>query len=407
MTIADRAAPPTDRTAAPYLPADDTAFDITSAEVHAAREQSWYARTPYGLAVLRYDEVNRLLKDRRLRQGSAAWPAHNGIHSGLFTDWWKDVLMNLEGDDHHRIRRLLNPAFSSRAVGALVPRFQQLAEELVDDFVEDGRCEFVSQFAEPYSARILCILLGLPESEWKQVSEWAVDLGLSLGVTFAQDLGRIETALAGLYGYCNDLIAERRDHPRDDLASRLVRASHEEDRLTETELAVSLVFLIFAGMDTTRNQLGLALQTFLQHPDQWSRLGARPELGRAAVEEVMRVSPTITWISREAVETFEFQGVEIRRGETLQMFSHSAGTDPRAMPDTSFDIEAERAPQMGFGGGMHHCLGHFVARMDMAVALPLLARRLRDPRPDGPGEWLPLSGNTGPVRFPITFTPSA
>ena len=91
----------------------------------------------------------------------------------------------------------------------------------------------------------------------------------------------------------------------------------------------------------------------------------------------------------------------------MQVLSHSAGTDPSAMADTTFDIEGDRASHMGFGGGVHHCLGHFVARTDMSVALPLLARRLRDPRADGPGEWLPMSGNTGPVRFPITFTPGA
>jgi cytochrome P450 len=391
----------------PYFDLADPSFDVTSEVVHAARDESWYVHTPYGLAVLRYNEVGALLKDRRLRQGSAAWPAHNGIHSGLFTDWWNDVLMNLEGEDHHRIRRLLNPAFSPKVINAMVPQFQALAEELVDAFVDEGRCEFVSQFAEPYSARILCILLGLPESEWQQISTWAVDLGLSLGVTFAQDLDKIHAALEGLYGYCNELIADRRDNPRDDLTTRLVQASRDEDRLTETELAVSLVFLIFAGMDTTRNQLGLALQTFLRHPDQWAKLAERPELGRAAVEEVMRVNPTITWITREALEPFTFQGLEIEQGQTIQLFSHSAGTDPSAMADTTFDIEGERASHMGFGGGVHHCLGHFVARTDMSVALPLLARRLRNPRADGPGEWLPMSGNTGPVRFPITFTPGA
>jgi cytochrome P450 len=87
------------------------------------------------------------------------------------------------------------------------------------------------------------------------------------------------------------------------------------------------------------------------------------------------------------------------------MLSHAAGTDPAAMPDPGFDITQARPPHHGFGAGVHHCLGHFVARTDMAVALPLLARRLPDAEPDGPGEWLPVSGNTGPVRFPIRFRP--
>ena len=92
-------------------------------------------------------------------------------------------------------------------------------------------------------------------------------------------------------------------------------------------------------------------------------------------------------------------------GGIVQALSHSAGTDPAAMPDPSFDIREQRPPHLGFGAGVHHCLGHFVARTDMAVALPLLARRMPDAVADGPGEWLPVSGNTGALRFPIRFSP--
>jgi cytochrome P450 len=156
-------------------------------------------------------------------------------------------------------------------------------------------------------------------------------------------------------------------------------------------------------METTRNQLGLALQTLLNHPDQWALLGQRPELGRNAVEEVMRVNPTVTWITREAVEDVELHGVHLPRGSIVQLLSHATGTDPRAMAETGFDVTSERPMHMGFGGGVHHCLGHFVARIDMAIALPLLAMRMPNAVPDGPGEWLPVSGNTGAIRFPIRF----
>ncbi len=202
------------------------------------------------------------------------------------------------------------------------------------------------------------------------------------------------------------MVADRQAHPREDLVTELVQASDDGDRLSRHELSVALVFLAFAGMETTRNQLGLALQTLLQHPDQWRLLGARPDLGGNAVEEVMRVNPTVTWVTREALEDVEFQGLHIPRGGIVQMLSHAAGTDPRAVPDPAFDIAEIRPPHHGFGAGVHHCLGHFVARTDMAVALPLLARRMPDAVPDGPGEWLPVSGNTGALRFPIRFTPS-
>lgn len=388
-----------------YFDLSDPSFDVTSAEVHEARDESWYVETNWGWAVLRYAEVNALLKDRRFRQGNARWPAQNGIHSGMFSDWWQETLLSLEGDDHSRIRRLLMPAFRNKTIAAMRPRFQALADELVDAFASRGEVEFVSEFAEPYSSRIICVLLGLPEDDWPQVAHWADDLGKSFGINVAADLPRIEAALQALHDHLDAVVADRQQHPRDDLVTTLVQAQ-EADSLSRHELGVALVFLAFAGMETTRNQLGLALQTLLAHPDQWRLLGERPELGGNAVEEVMRVNPTVTWVTREAIEDVDFQGLHIPQGGVVQMLSHSAGTDPAAMPDPSFDITAVRPPHMGFGSGVHHCLGHFVARTDMAVALPLLARRIPDAEPAGPGEWLPVSGNTGPVRFPIRFTPS-
>jgi cytochrome P450 len=380
----------------------DPAFDVTSPAVHAARDQNWYVETTWGWAVLRYAETSALLRDRRFRQGNARWPAQNGIHSGMFSDWWQETLLSLEGEDHARIRKLLMPAFRNRTIAAMRPRFEALAHELIDGFAPRGEVEFVSEFAEPYAARIICVLLGLPEEDWPQVAHWADDLGASFGINVAGHLPRIEAALAGLHGHLDEVVADRRAHPRDDLVTTLLQAQ-EADGLSRHELGVALVFLAFAGMETTRNQLGLALQTLLRHPDQWRLLGERPDLGERCVEEVMRVNPTVTWVTREALEDVEFQGLHIPRGGIVQMLSHSAGTDPAAMPDPAFDITAVRPPHLGFGAGVHHGLGHFVARTDMAVALPQLARRMPDARPDGPGEWLPVSGNTGPVRFPIHF----
>jgi len=389
----------------------DPAFDVTSERVHAAREESWYVETNWGWAVLRYAEASALLKDRRFRQGNARWPAQNGIHSGMFSDWWQETLLSLEGDDHSRIRRLLMPAFRNKAIAAMQPRFQALANELIDGFASEGRVEFVSQFAEPYASRIICGLLGLPEEAWPEVAHWADDLGKSFGIGVADDLPAIESALDGLRGYLDGVVADRVVHPQDDLVTTLVQAVDEEGggRLSRHELGVSLVFLAFAGMETTRNQLGLALQTLLAHPDQWRLLGERPELGANAVEEVMRVNPTVTWVTREALEDVDLFGLPVAAGEIVQVLSHASGTDPRAMgADPGFDITAtDRPPHSGFGGGVHHCLGHFVARTDMSVALPLLAQRMPDLEADGPGEWLPVSGNTGPVRFPLRFRAAA
>lgn len=393
-------------TDAPYFDISDPAFSVHSDEVRQARERSWYARTNYGLAVLRYDEVSRLLKHPKLRQGSLKWPAHNGITEGPFARWWASWVLNKEGDEHHRLRRLMNPAFSPKLIGGLVPRFQALAAELIDGFAEPGRCEFVTEFAEPYAARVIAIMLGLPEREWPMIARESGTIGLAMGVTIADDLPRIEAALANLYAYADELIAQRRSSPGDDFVSKLVLAERDSDKLSATELRDGLVLLIFGGYDTTRNQLGLAMQTFMCHPDQWRLLAERPELGGAAVEEVMRVNPTVTWATREAVEDFTFEGLDIEAGTTVHLFSASAGTDPRVFGAYRFDITAERKPHFGFGGGAHHCLGHFVARSDMSEALPLLAQRLAEPRIDGTARWLPASGNTGPECLPLAFTPA-
>lgn len=398
---------PGEATEVPYLDLSDPGFRVDSELVAEARERSWYARTNYGLAVLRYEQVSQLLKDRRLRQGSWAWPALNGVETGPLVEWWNRALLNLEGDDHRRLRKLLNPAFTPGLVKGLTPRFRELATELIDGFAERGRCEFVSEFAEPYAARVIATMLGVPEGEWKRLAQLSGDLGLFLGVTIAEDLGRIEAGLQGLYGYADELIAERRDSPGDDFTSRLIAAQVDEDRLTPEELRVSIVLLIFGGMDTTRNQLGLAVETFMEHPEQWELLAERPELGPAAVEEVMRVNPTVTWVTREALEDLEFDGVEIEAGTTIHMISTSAGKDPRRFGEnTAFDITVQERPRhFGFGGGVHHCIGHFVARGDMSEALPLLAARMRSPRVEREARWLPRSGNTGPIELPIAFEP--
>ena len=285
---------------APYFDLSNPAFSLASPEVMAARERSWYAHTNYGLAVLRHQEVSDLLKDPRLRQGSAAWPAHNGVQGGPFVDWWTDSVLNREGEEHARLRRLLSPAFAPTVIRALVPRFDALAAELIDAFAADGRCEFMSAFATPYAARVTAILLGLPEGEWFRISQAASTLGLALGVGILDELPRIEAALAELLDYADGVIADRRGEPRDDFATRLVQASEAPDGLSERELRDAIVLLIFGGIDTTRNQLGLALWTFAGHPGQWELLRRRPELAPQAVDEAMRVSPTVTWITREA-----------------------------------------------------------------------------------------------------------
>lgn len=389
----------------PYFDISDPAFSVSSREVLEARSRSWFARTTFGIAVIRYDEVSALLKDRRLRQGSFAWPAQNGIDDGLLAEWWSEIMLSKEGDDHRRLRKLGNPAFSRSLIERMVPEFQALANELIDAYAADGQCEFVSQFAEPYAARVLCKLIGMPEDRWHDLARWSTDMGLAFGVTIRDDLERIEAALRNLYEVSDELIAQRRMQPGTDVVSSLVQAHDAEDgRLSDIELRAMVSLIIFGGMDTTKNQLGLAMQLFVEHPDQAALLAERPELGAGAVEELIRWNPTVMWATRRTTEDVEFRGLSIPEGTTIHLLSYPADTDPLAMgEDATFDITAERPPHFGFGGGAHHCIGHWLARIDMREALPLIARRMRNPRFHRPPVVRPVSGLTGPVELAIEF----
>jgi len=178
----------------------------------------------------------------------------------------------------------------------------------------------------------------------------------------------------------------------------------EGSGLEEIDLLDMIVISIFGGVDTTRSQLGLGLSLFMDNPKQWQTLRNDPSLTADAVEEIIRARPTTTWVTREAVEDFEYGGVSIARGTTLHLLVHASARDPQICETPEFDITIRRKRHFGFGGGAHHCIGHLVARTDIACALGALAETFGDVEPDGKAEWLPDSGNTSPATLPIRYT---
>ncbi len=387
----------------PFFDVNNPTFSVRSELVRAAREAGPYARTPYGLAVLRYAEVNKLINDKRLIQGSARWSEHNGI-TGDWARWWANIMLNREGAEHVRLRKLVNPAFSSRHVNGLVPKFQELANELIDSFVDDGQCEFVHQFSDPYATRVICRLLGVSDHNWEELALYAEKMGLALSVAAKDRLDEVEWGLAKMGEYADSLIAERRATDKDDFLQTLVDANEDGDRLTNEELRDTVILLFQGAIETTRNQLGLGIDLFINHPEQWQLLRKHPEYSANAVEEVMRRRPTTTWVTREAAEDCDIDGIHVPKGTTIHLFTESSGTDTRTYPDPAFDItQSDRPKHFGFGGGRHHCLGHFIARGDMTAAFALLAQRLPQLRYVEEPTWLPDSGNTGPVRQLIAW----
>ncbi|MGH3811966.1 MAG: cytochrome P450 [Pseudonocardiaceae bacterium] len=384
----------------------DPAFRVDSPEVRVAADARWWARTPIGLAVLRYRECLALLRDHRLRHGGLDALAACGVTSGLFADWLRTSLLNVEGQPHQRRRRLVSTAFTQRSVDRLRPFMRAKAHNLIDSFTGTGSCEFMTAFADPYPAWVIAELLGIPAERFDAFLGWATNIGLGFSPAAAAERNRIDAAVAGLYACCDELTAQRREDLGDDFISALITAEEDGQRLTADELRHLVSGLVFAGQDTTRNQLGLAMTTFTRHPEQWRLLAERPELASTAVEELMRVNPVVPVVARVATEDFTFQGVDIPTGTHIALFLAAANTEPDTFGDAPFDITAQRTAQLTFGGGIHYCLGAWLARIEMREALPILATRLRDIALDGPVSSRPHIGITGPITLPLRFTGS-
>ncbi len=382
----------------------DPAFSTRSDAVRVARAAHWAAATPYGLAVLRYREVGQLLRDRRLRQGSHAWPLTHGLN-GPFARFWRRSVIGQEGAAHRRLRDLAVPVLSEAFIDGMRPAFDAIAADLCEAMAQTDACEFQSAFAIPFAGQAICTLLGLPRDDWARISHDASDLGLAMGVECRRHEPVFDAACERLTDLARALVARaRRGEDRDSYVAGLVARADADPETDETALLDMIVISIFGGVDTTRSQLGLGVALFIEHPGQWAALRADPALVPNAVEEIIRARPTTTWVTREAVEDFEFGGERIARGTVLHLLVHASARDPAVCDAPGFDITARRKRHFGFGGGAHHCIGHLMARTDIACALAALSRRFETLDHDGVAEWLPDSGNTAPVTLPIRYT---
>ncbi|NJP88768.1 cytochrome P450 [Nonomuraea sp. FMUSA5-5] len=393
----------------PFLDVLDPAFDFDAPEVYAAQAESWYADSPFGLLVLRYEEASDLLRDRRLTHDGRRYLEMHGITRGPIHDWFVPMIVNHDGEVHRRLRGLMNKAFTARRITRLRPFVRERAEELTDGLDDGGTHDFVAEFGIRLPLAVMCRLLGVRPEDYDLFGTWTADLGLIFSLSGGGDVvARLEHAVDGLNDYADHLIDDKLVRPSDDLSSDLVAAYQAGDgQVSREELRNLLVTLVFAAHDTTRHQLANAMVVFARHPGQWALLGRRPELASQAVEEVMRWQPSSTSIYRFAAEDFTYKGLAVEKGTYLTMCVKAAQRDPRAYKNAGrFDItEVRELPSLQFGGGPHHCLGAALARVEVGEALSVLAARLGPPSLMEPPAWPGPLGIQGPETLPLRFGP--
>ncbi len=248
--------------------------------VAQARNRAPIAIGTHGPEILRYELVRTVLRDPRFRVPKGMFLAAQGITSGPLWDRVAASLISLDGDAHHRLRRLVSKAFTPRATSRLRSTVIDVISELVGRHTVHGHCDVVTDIARQYPIPIICALLGAPAVDWELFSEWTDDIFKVFSWNVADEADSILAAWEAVDDYVDDMVADRRDALTDDLISELIRAEHEGDRLNADELRMLVVGLLIAGTDTTRNQLAASVQVLCDHPDQWALLARASRAGR-------------------------------------------------------------------------------------------------------------------------------
>ncbi|KIZ17094.1 cytochrome P450 [Streptomyces natalensis ATCC 27448] len=361
--------------------------------------------------VTRFDDVREVLRDQRFVNNPAA--SQGGADDGPlgrlmetmglpdeFRPYLLGSILNNDAPDHTRLRRLVSRAFTARKITDLRPRVERIADDLLarlPEHAENGAVDLIEHFAYPLPITVICELVGIPEADRPQWRAWGADL-VSL------EPGGLARSLPAMVAHIHELIRTRRASLTDDLLSELIRA-HDDDggRLSDVEMVTMVLTLVLAGHETTAHLIANGTAALLTHPDQLALLKSDPALLPRAVHELMRwCGPVQMTQLRYASEDLDLAGTPVRKGDSVLLTLVAANFDPRHY-DAPERLDLTRHPaghaenHVGFGHGMHYCLGATLARQETEVALGRLLAHYPDVslavRPDDleraqlPGNW--------------------
>jgi cytochrome P450 len=362
--------------------------------------------------VTRYDDVVAVLLDdeRFVRDPALVFtpPELESFYEGPAeaVDFLHTHMLNKDGDEHRRLRRLVTKAFTPKMVERLRPRIQEIADGLVDGIEARGEMDLVEELAFPLPITVIAELLGIPVADRDRFRLWSNAI-MTPALT-AEDMARAGDLMSQFVAYLRELFERRRGTPGDDLISALLQVEEDGDRLTEQELSSMVALLIIAGHETTVSLLGNAVLVLLQHADQRAELERDPTLIAPAIEELLRFDgPVERALNRWAAQDVELGGKTIRRGEGIIVILGSADRDPARFRNPNvLDFTREDNKHVAFGRGSHYCLGAPLARLEAEIALTTLLRRLPGLRLAVPVDelsWRPVPLFRSLVTLPVAW----
>jgi cytochrome P450 len=328
--------------------------------------------------VTRYEDVAAVLVDERFVRDPrlALTPEELGPPPPSALEAIDNHMLNRDGEDHRRLRRLVTKAFTPKMVEQLRPRIQAIADELIDAVESREGMDLSAEYAFPLPITVIAEMLGVPTADQDRFRAWSD--AIVTPVVGQELLEAFLEQMAEFVAYLQGLFAERRAEPADDLISALMRARDEGDALSEDELFGTVVLLIVAGHETTVGLIGNAVLNLLVHPDQLALVRADNALLPAAIEEVLRYEgPVERTLNRWAATDVELGSQTIRRGELVILVLNAADRDPERFDEPDrLDVTRADVRHLAFGRGSHYCLGAPLARLEAEVALETLFRRL-------------------------------
>jgi cytochrome P450 family 142 subfamily A polypeptide 1 len=324
-------------------------------------------------------------------------------------------IITLDDPRHSQLRRLISRGFTPRMVATLERRIEEVTTASIDAIANDGRCDFAGDLAVPLPLMVIAEMIGIRPQDREVFHEWSDAMILAAS---QQDRPEIINAATDAYlaytTYLQEIFAERRREPRDDLVSVLIQAqadgtlAKDDENISADELLQFMTILLVAGNETTRNAISGGMVAFSEHPDEWRRLRENPELLPLAVEEILRWVTPVVGFRRTALEDAEIRGQPIRAGERVVMLYQSANRDEEVFVDADrFRVDRRPNDHLAFGIGTHYCLGANLARAEIRVMFRELLRRLPDIRmaPGARPEMVRSPLVRGIASLPVVFTP--